>query len=92
MTIGCFPFFILMFFSGGLFPLPQIKVFSLGSRSIFANDILPTTHTIRALNKILNFKAGLADVAYEIVFILLLTVIFFAGGMWIFHHRHLKAR
>ncbi len=92
MTIGCFPFFILMFFSGGMFPLPQIKAFSLGSRIIFVNDILPTTHTIRALNKILNFNAGFADVAFEAALILLLTIVFFGLGLWFFHRRHLQAR
>ncbi|MCJ7682119.1 MAG: ABC transporter permease, partial [Candidatus Aminicenantes bacterium] len=26
MTIGCFPFFILLFFSGSMFPLPQLRL------------------------------------------------------------------
>ena len=91
VTIGCFPFFILMFFSGGMFPLPNVRVFDLGSRSVNLNDILPTTHTIDAYNRILNYDAGLGDVGYEMVAITILTVIFFALGTWMFARRHMRA-
>jgi ABC-2 type transport system permease protein len=91
LTIGCFPFFILMFFSGGMFPLPPLQLFTLGERTININDILPTTHSIAAMNKILNHNAGLGDVAYELVAIILLTVIYFAIGVWLFTRRHMQA-
>ncbi len=91
MTIGCFPFFILMFFSGGMFPLPSWQIFSLGGRPININDILPTTHTITALNKILNFGAGLGEVAFEIAAVVILTLLYFLIGLWLFSKRHLQA-
>jgi ABC-2 type transport system permease protein len=91
MTIGCFPFFILMFFSGGLFPLPPLRIFTMGSRPININDILPTTHTISAMDRILNYGAGLSDLTYEIVAIVILTVAYFALGAWLFSRRHLQA-
>lgn len=91
-TIGCFPFFILMFFSGGMFPLPNIQLFAIGSRFINVNDILPTTHTISALGKILNFGAGLGEVAFEIGAIAVLTTVYFAAGLWLFNSRHLKPK
>ena len=90
MTIGCFPFFILMFFSGGMFPLPSLSIFSIGTRAININDILPTTHTTTALNKILNFNAGLDEVTFEIVAILLLTLFYFLIGVWLFRKRHFQ--
>jgi len=92
MTVGCFPFFILMFFSGGMFPLPSVKLFSLGERIVNINDILPTTHSITAFNKILNFGAGLNDVAYEMAAMLILTIIYFFIGLPLFRRRHLRAR
>jgi ABC-2 type transport system permease protein len=91
LTIGCFPFFILMFFSGGMFPLPPLRLFSVGSRSVSINDFLPTTHTISALDRILNHDAGLGDVAFELGAILILTVVFFAAGAWLFTRRHMQA-
>jgi len=91
VTIGCFPFFILMFFSGGMLPLPNVRVFDLGSRSVSLNDVLPTTHTIDAYNRILNYDAGLGDVGYEMLAMTLLTAIFFALGTWVFSRRHMRA-
>jgi ABC-2 type transport system permease protein len=92
MTIGCFPFFILMFFSGGMFPVPTIRLFSLGGRSIHVNDILPTTHSITAMGKILNRGAGLGEVVYEMGAILVLTGVFFGAGVWLFSRRHMRAK
>jgi ABC-2 type transport system permease protein len=92
MTIGCFPFFILMFFSGGMFPVPTIQLFSLGGRPININDILSTTHSITAMGKILNRGAGLGEVAFEMGAILVLTVSYFGAGFWLFTRRHMRAK
>ena len=91
LTIGCFPFFILLFFSGGMFPLPPLRLFTVGSRSVSVNDFLPTTHTISALGEILNHDARLGDVVFELGAILVLTVVFFAAGAWLFTRRHMRA-
>lgn len=90
MTIGCFPFFILMFFSGGMFPLPPLRLFSFGKHVISVNDVLPTTHSISALNKILNQGAGLREVAFEVAAIAVLTALTFALGAGLFIKRHMK--
>jgi ABC-2 type transport system permease protein len=92
LTVGCFPFFILMFFSGGMIPLPPLSLFSVAGRSVNANDILPTTHTIAALNKIMNFGSGLGGVKVEMGFILALTVAYSLIGIAAFNRRHLKAQ
>ena len=91
LTVGCFPFFILMFFSGGIFPLPPLRLFTVGGRPVSINDILPTTHTITALGKILNFGVGLGDVVFELGTIAALTVVYFAAGAWLFTRRHMRA-
>jgi ABC-2 type transport system permease protein len=91
MTIGCFPFFILMFFSGGMFPIPPLQLFVVGDRAININDILPTTHSISALGKILNYDSGLGDVVFEIGAIVILSFIYFAAGVWLFTKRHMRA-
>jgi ABC-2 type transport system permease protein len=91
MTIGCFPFFILMFFSGGMFPIPTISLFALGGRSVNVNGILPTTHSITAFGKILNQGMGLGDVVFEMGAIVVLTIFYFAIGIWLFTKRHMRA-
>jgi ABC-2 type transport system permease protein len=92
MTIGCFPFFILMFFSGGMFPIPAIPLFALGGRTINVIDVLPTTHSITAFGKILNQGAGLGDIVFEMGAIAALTVLYFAFGIWLFTRRHMRAK
>jgi ABC-2 type transport system permease protein len=91
VTVGCFPFFVLMFFSGGMFPLPGVSLLSLGSRAIELNEVLPTTHGITALERILNFGAGLGEVGFELGALVFLTAVFFLVGTWIFSRRHMPA-
>jgi ABC-2 type transport system permease protein len=91
VTVGCFPFFILMFFSGGMFPLPGIALFHWGDRAIQVNEVLPTTHAISAMNRVLSYDAGVGDIAYEVAAVLVLTAAFFAVGTWIFNRRHMPA-
>ena len=88
LTIGCFPFFILMFFSESMFPLPKITLFQVAGNTVYANDILPTSLTVRAFNQILNYGAGLQDIVFELCVILLLTAVYFALGVWCFQRRH----
>ncbi len=91
VTVGCFPFFILMFFSGGMFPLPGIPLLTVGERTVQVNEILPTTHAIAALDRVLSYGAGLGDIVYEMVAMAVLTVAFYALGTWIFTRRHMPA-
>lgn len=90
LTIGCFPFFIMMFFSGCMFPLPKIPLFSIAGHTVGAMDILPLTLTVDAMNKILNFGAGLSEVTFQIFLILLLTVIYFIIGVTLYQKRKLS--
>jgi ABC-2 type transport system permease protein len=91
LTIGCFPFFILMFFSGGMFPLPPIRIFTLGTHAVSLNEILPTTHAITAMEKILNAGVGLSELGYELVAISILTLLYAALGVRLFTRRHMRA-
>ncbi|QQZ63748.1 ABC transporter permease [Paenibacillus sonchi] len=90
LTIGCFPFFMLMFFSGSMFPLPKMNVFTIGGHSFGITDLLPLTHTANAFNQILNYGAGLEDVLFDFVMIALLTVIYFAMGLRLYQQRKLS--
>lgn len=90
VTIGCFPFFILMFFSGSMFPLPKMNLFTVGGHSLGITDILPLTHTANAFNKILNYGAGINGVLFELFMIALLTVIYFIIGLLLYQKRKLS--
>jgi ABC-2 type transport system permease protein len=92
LTVGCFPFFILMFFSESMMPLPKVTVLHLAGHAVYANDILPTALCVRAFGRMLNYGAGLADVWFELAGMLILTVIYFAIGGTLFARRHCRAR
>ncbi len=89
VTVGCFPFFILMFFSGGMFPLPGITFFRVGERAVEVNHILPTTHAITAMDRVLSYGAGVDSILFELGAVLVLTVGYFALGTWVFTRRHM---
>ncbi len=90
--IANFPLILLMFFTGAIFPIPAVPLFTIGGRAIGLFDILPPTHAVVALTKVLTLGAGLGDVAYELTAMLVLSVAYFAIGIWLFKRIHLKAR
>jgi ABC-2 type transport system permease protein len=88
LTVGCFPFFVLMFFSGRMFPLPKIPLLHLAGNVVTVNDVLPTSLTVRASSKILNNGAGLAGVGFEVAATVALTAACFGVGSVLFKRRH----
>jgi ABC-2 type transport system permease protein len=88
--IANFPLIFFMFFSGAIYPLPRIRFFEVAGRVIGLYDVIPPTHAVVALNKILTLGAGLGDVLYEVVSLVLLSALYFAIGIWLFHRRHMR--
>lgn len=85
-----FPLILLMFFTGAVFPLPPIPLFTVGGHTIALFDFLPPTHAVVALNKVLTLGAGIADVTYELTALSLLSALYFATGVWLFKRIHLR--
>lgn len=88
LTLGCFPFFILMFFSDCFMPLPKIDLISIAGNKLFLNDLLPTATATRAFNKILNFNSGFYDISFELAWIFLLSVVYFVIGIKLFKRKY----
>lgn len=87
LTLGCFPFFILMFFSDCFIPLPKVNLFNIFGNQVFLNDLLPTATATRAFNKIMNYNSGLSDISFEIIWILAISSLYFFIGVWLFKRR-----
>lgn len=85
-----FPLIFLMFFTGAVFPIPPMPLFTVAGRTIGMFDFLPPTHAIVALNKVLTLGAGLKDVVYELCVLLILSALYFAIGVWLFTKLRLK--
>jgi ABC-2 type transport system permease protein len=88
LTLGCFPFFILAFFSDCFFPLPKINLLKIAGNQIYLTDFLPTATATRAFNKILNFNSGFSDIAFEVIWITALALVYFFIGTALFKRKY----
>jgi ABC-2 type transport system permease protein len=87
LIMANFPMVLMMFFSGGVFPVQRIPLFTLAGRTFALFDVLPQTHAILALNKVLTLGAGPGEVTYELGMVLLLSMVYFLGGVVIFDRK-----
>lgn len=85
--IANFPMMLFMFFSGSLFPVSKILTFQLGGHTIGLFDILPPTHAVAALNKVLTMGADLKAIAYELSILIVLSALYFIVGVHLFSKR-----
>jgi ABC-2 type transport system permease protein len=89
-VIANFPLGLFMFFSGVIYPIPKVPLFTLADRTIGLYDILPPTHAVVAFNKIMNLGVRVEDVLFELGALLILSVAYFFIGVWIFRRRHMR--
>jgi len=85
-----FPLILFMFFSGAIYPIPRVTLFSLFGHPVGLYDVLPPTHAVAALGKVLTLGAGIGDVAFELAALALLSLAYFALGVWLFDRRRMR--
>jgi len=88
-VVANFPMAMMMFFSGSIYPLPKVTLFSAGGQTVGLYDILPPTHAVAALNKILVLGAGFNELGYELGALCILSAVYFTLGAWLFKRIHL---
>jgi ABC-2 type transport system permease protein len=89
--VANFPMAMMMFFSGTIYPLPKVTLLTLAGQPFGPYDLLPPTHAVVALNKILTLGAGLHEVVYELSALTILSVLYFGIGVWLFKRFHLRS-
>jgi hypothetical protein len=89
-VIANFPFGFFMFLSGAAFPIPMDTWFTLGGHDLSFADLLPPTHAVAALNKVFTLGAGIQEVWFELTALVLLSLLYFGLGVWLFRKMHLK--
>jgi ABC-2 type transport system permease protein len=87
--IANFPLGLFMFFSGAIFPIPKVPLFTIAGHAFGLADILPPTHGVAALNKVFTLGAGFSEVAFELAMLTVLSVMYFALGAWLFQRRQM---
>jgi ABC-2 type transport system permease protein len=90
--IANFPMTFFMFFSGAIYPVNSIPLFTLGARMINLFDILPPTHAVVAMNKVFTLGVGIEGIVFELCALSVLSVLYFVAGLWLFNRIHLKAQ
>ena len=88
--IGTFPLLIFMFFTGAAMPLSGGTLFTIGSFEFNINGILAPSHAISALNKVLVMGHEPARAVSDIIALVILTIIYFLLGVWIYNRRHMR--
>jgi len=91
MVIGMIPFFILMIFTGSMFKINAVKLFSLWEYDFAANHILSPTFAVEAIEKVLIYDAGIMDIWFELVSILILSAFYYILGIYLFRKRQMGA-
>jgi ABC-2 type transport system permease protein len=90
-VVANFPLGLMMFFSGVIYPLPRVTLFTIAGHAVGPYDILPPTHAVAALNKVLTLGAGLDEVAFELTALTILSMLYFMVGAWLFRRMHLRS-
>jgi ABC-2 type transport system permease protein len=71
--------------------MPKVSLFTLAGHDFGPYDILPPTHAVVALNKVLTLGAGLDEVAFELSALTILSVLYFVIGVLLFKRVHLRS-
>ena len=67
--------------SGAMYPMPAAPLFDLAGRTVQVYDLLPTMHASEALRRVLIYGAGAGEVAYHLVSLGVLSVLFLGVGV-----------
>lgn len=89
LILGNLPYFLLFLLSGAV-PIPRINILSFGNHSISVSDIFPTTTAMTALKLVMDQGKGLNDVMFEIIMMIVVTIIYFILGIYLFNQKHMK--
>jgi ABC-2 type transport system permease protein len=90
LIVGNFPLFLFMFFTGAAFPIDGKELFSVAGYPVSLQGLMSPVHAISALKKVLIMDMGIRDIIPEIVVLVIITLIYFAIGIWLFQRRHMK--
>jgi len=92
INVGSTVMMILVFFSGAMYQLPPLTVFTLADHQIGVFDIFPATHGFLALQQVLTYGAGLGEIAFRLGLTVALSLLYFALGVFAFQRLKMRDR
>jgi ABC-2 type transport system permease protein len=90
LIVGNFPLIILMFFTGVAIPIHPKELFTIAGYPITIQGLMSPTHAVNAMNKTMIMDMGFVDILPEITALILLSVLYFAIGVWLFWRKHMR--
>ena len=90
INVGSTVMMILVFFSGAMYQLPPLTIFTLAGHQIGVFDVSPATHGFLALQQILTYGAEFQGIAFRLGMTMALSLLVFAIGVFAF--QRLKMR
>ena len=80
----------VVFLTDALYPMPDLPLFSIGSRTVQVYDILPTTHAAEAMRRVLISGDGPGAIAYELAATTVLSALLLALGVILYQRLRLR--
>jgi len=90
-NIGTFIVVPMAFVIGAFFQVPQAVIGNFMNTQIQIYDFLPWTDTLNALRTLLTYGEGWNAISFDVIMSLILTVVLFALGVFLFSRKRLRA-
>jgi ABC-2 type transport system permease protein len=90
LIAGNFPLLLFMFFTGAAFPMEGRELFSLSGYPITIQGLMSPTHAVSAMKKVMIMDLGIGDIIPELMWLGILTILYFIAGTVLFNKRHMK--
>jgi len=92
VNIGAVFTMVQVFMCGAFFAMPTLPLFNLMDHQFGVFDFLPATQAMQAMQMVLARGAGWDQVRFRFILMLVLSLIYFAVGVWVFQRAQMKAR
>ncbi len=80
----------LVFFSGTIYPMPPMPLFTIFEKTLDFTHLMPTTFATDAIRRIMIYGDGLAAVWLDMIWLIVETLIIFLLGLELFRHFRLN--
>jgi ABC-2 type transport system permease protein len=91
VNIGSAVMVPMVFLTDAMYPMPAAPLFTIAGRTIEAYDLLPASHAAVAMRRVLIFGDGLANVAFELVAMTVLSLLLLGLGIVLYRRLRLRA-
>lgn len=87
VNLGTLALIPMVFLSGAVFPMPAYPIATLAGKVINLYDLLPSTHAAEAMRRVLIFGDGPLAILYQLIALLLLSLLYLGLGVWSYQRR-----